>query len=369
MEVKKIKISPEVLKNDIVSETYSGFTFGYYSGMTQILTGGTNGDSLLTDLSIPLFLSQDYMDVGYYSVFDGDISQYNETINFIFSGEPAQEMIICIYNTSNNKANYLQETTYTVSWGDGVTEDVNVFIPEAFCHLYPEIGSETTYTISFSGTNNMGTFVVKKDVTVPWQTAPNYNPYGTVYFTSNNGSWASSPSSQDYIYPFDADNTVSQQVSSNFVDVPFVVSGQTSSRLNELQTWGLFDSFGTLTNYPIGQIIQIDENITGVTNSMSSSYTAYTINSLEYIDFPDGTSIFVCNTSGLTSEMLTASGLTKFEYLINVIDQPIIQSNVFIERGKNSGLENFRRIGEVGSTGVLETYGYGFFNVVPYNTA
>jgi hypothetical protein len=50
MEVRKIKISPEVLIFDIRPETYSGFTFGYYSGLTEILSGGTNGDSLLTDL-------------------------------------------------------------------------------------------------------------------------------------------------------------------------------------------------------------------------------------------------------------------------------------------------------------------------------
>ena len=52
---------------------------------------------------------------------------------------------------------------------------------------------------------------------------------------------------------------------------------------------------------------------------------------------------------------------------MNVIEQPEIQSNVFIERGKYSGLENFRRIGEVNNTGGLETYGYGFFDVKRYN--
>ena len=78
-----IKISPEVLKNDIFGvvyaqdeysrqlpfdiccaisgETVTGITTGItyvYSSMTQILSGGTNGDSILTDLSIPIFLSE-----------------------------------------------------------------------------------------------------------------------------------------------------------------------------------------------------------------------------------------------------------------------------------------------------------------------
>jgi len=50
-----IRISPEVLSTDIVSETLSGNTFGVYSGMSEILSGGTNGDSLLTGLTIPIY--------------------------------------------------------------------------------------------------------------------------------------------------------------------------------------------------------------------------------------------------------------------------------------------------------------------------
>jgi hypothetical protein len=65
--------------------------------------------------------------------------------------------------------------------------------------------------------------------------------------------------------------------------------------------------------------------------------------------------------------MVSTSGITKFEYLMNIIEQPIIQNSVFIERGKNSALENFRRIGEVTSTGGLVRYGYSYFDVRNYN--
>ena len=41
MEVFKIKISPEVIRNELVSYTYSSNTFGYYSGLTNVLTAGT----------------------------------------------------------------------------------------------------------------------------------------------------------------------------------------------------------------------------------------------------------------------------------------------------------------------------------------
>jgi hypothetical protein len=68
-------------------------------------------------------------------------------------------------------------------------------------------------------------------------------------------------------------------------------------------------------------------------------------------------------SSGLTQDDIVMSGLTKNEALINVIDQPEVQTDIFIERGKNSALEFVERLGEVDNVGDLEKYGYGFFNV------
>ena len=41
MEVFKIKISPEVLRNELTTQSYSGFSFGYYSGLSYVLSAGT----------------------------------------------------------------------------------------------------------------------------------------------------------------------------------------------------------------------------------------------------------------------------------------------------------------------------------------
>ena len=54
--------------------------------------------------------------------------------------------------------------------------------------------------------------------------------------------------------------------------------------------------------------------------------------------------------------------------MLNIIDQPQIFSSVLVERGKNSALENFRRIGEVDTVEELVNYGYGFFNVINRGT-
>ena len=74
-----IKISPESLKSDIFQKTYSGNTFGVYSAMTQVLSGGVNGNSLLTGLTIPIIFKQTFDDIGFYSGFDGFIDRDWET--------------------------------------------------------------------------------------------------------------------------------------------------------------------------------------------------------------------------------------------------------------------------------------------------
>jgi len=70
-QTQYIKISPESLKDDIFEITSSGNTFGVYSGMSQILSGGTDGSSLLTGLTIPITFTQSFDDIGFYSGFDG----------------------------------------------------------------------------------------------------------------------------------------------------------------------------------------------------------------------------------------------------------------------------------------------------------
>jgi hypothetical protein len=91
-------------------------------------------------------------------------------------------------------------------------------------------------------------------------------------------------------------------------------------------------------------------------------YTAYTINGVDYYDYSDGTTVFV--VSGVTPIDTVCEPIVKNEALLNVIDEPEVQSNVFIERGKVSGLESMERLGEVDNIGDLEKYGYKFFNII-----
>jgi hypothetical protein len=57
------------------------------------------------------------------------------------------------------------------------------------------------------------------------------------------------------------------------------------------------------------------------------------------------------------------SAITKNESYLNIIDQPEVQTNVYVDRGKLTALEYIERLGEVDNLGDLTKYGYGFFKV------
>jgi hypothetical protein len=358
MESEKysIRVSPEVLTSDIFKETYSGDTgvntFGVFTGMSYVLSGGTNGDSLLTGLTIPVMFTQTYNDLGYYSEFDGFLLQKDILLNFLYSGtNEFNPYEVTIYNTSGDfSTSYLDFTTFNVSWGDGNT---NQLTTKSLTHNYLAQG---TYTLSMSGSNPWGVTTIQKTIDVPFTGVTIDNPNGTITFTPQQGSWSGIPVSYDYIYDYDSDNTISGQVSSNFTTIPFNISGYTKSRLQELRRYGSIP-------FSVGYIFTKGNQTFGQIDEITDEYTAYTINNISYFDLLNGKTFYVVSSSGITSNDIVASAITKNEALINVIDQPEVQTDIYVERGKNSALERVERLGEVDNVGDLQKYGYGFFNV------
>ncbi len=231
MEEQKyyFKVSPENVKRDIVTVTYvgnteysysadpccsitsvtsttlTGFT-GVYSGMSQILSGGTNGQSLLTGLTIPILLTEVATDIGYYSVFDGAILQKEVITNFLFSATTGNPYTFFFFNTSDTEfKKFLSVSTYTVDWGDG-SQIQNVTSPIQYNHVYPVVNQ--TYTITLKATSPWGISIVKKTVTVPFTNVPIFNPNGTAFFTPAGGSWANTSFNYDYIYTGDSNTNV-----------------------------------------------------------------------------------------------------------------------------------------------------------------
>jgi hypothetical protein len=209
-------------------------------------------------------------------------------------------------------------------------------------------------------TNPWGITRVSKTITTPFSDVVINNPNGEAFFIPVGGNWIETPISYNYIFSGDAVNEVSAQTSNNFTTVPFTVSGLTKSKLNELAMYGP-------NKFQVGVPVIKNGQIWGAITNTATTFTAYTVNLVDYYDYIDGTTIFFEQSSGFTENNLTQRPITKEEVLIKVIDQPQIQTNVFVERGKNSAYERIQRLGEVDNLGDMINYGYGFFNVEKKN--
>jgi len=387
MEEQKyyFKISPENIFGDLRLVQYTGDTdmydmtdpccpiltgetsvtgvdfIGVYTGMTYVLSGGTNGDSLLTGLTIPIMITQTAVDMGYYSVFDGAVLQKDVINNFLFSATTGSPYTYYFYNTSDIELlKFLSLVTYVVDWGDG-SPNVTITGTSPLSHNYPTSNSE--YQITMTATSPWGISKITKTITTPFDDVIITNPNGTATFTPAGGNWTGTSFNYDYIFSGDSNTDINDFFSYNYTTIPFLVSGYTESTINDLS------QYGPKNNLYSGKF-KLGVQVTGTTGSVGTVwgpdpdglYTAYTINQTDYFDYEDFT-VFMVYSSGFTQDNIIMTGLTKNEALINVIDQPEVQTNVFIERGKNSALEYIERIGEVDNVGDLEKYGYGFFNV------
>jgi hypothetical protein len=377
MESEKfsILISPETLALDIYGFIYTADT-GYsyeeqprlnlavpnqnfrtdsiyvYSGMSDILSGGTNGDSVLTGLTIPIMFTQTYNDIGFYSEFDGLLLQKDIVTNFLFSGTNLSNTYeVTLYNTSGDfTVSYLDFTSYSVDWGDGLSQPLTT---PFLNHTYISSGD---YTITLSGSNPWGVTIIEKTITIPLVPASVTNPQGTITFIPQQGNWANTPISYNYIFDGDAQNNIPYQISSNFTTVPFPISGYTKSRIQDLKRWGP-------APYTVGYVFNKNNQVFGQVDSMTPDYTAYTINNVNYYDLVNGKTFYIVNSSGLTSNDIVASAMTKNEYLLDFVMSPEIQTDVYIERGKYSAFEPLQRLGEVDNIGDLVRYGYGYYRI------
>lgn len=384
-----IKISPEVIQNkiftvfydngpfippeiideccDVTTTTTTGRLTAFttvYSSMTQILSGGTNGTSILTGMTIPIFLTENTVDMGFYSVFDGFAEQKDVFTNFLFSATTGSPFTYYFYNTSQKDFyQFLSFADYVVDWGDNTPQQVATNLtPNFYSHTYSTPGE---YTISFSGLNPWGSTVVKKTVYVPFTGVTIPNPNGTAYFTPQGGSWSGTALSLDYIFQGDANCDIGLNIGTAYTATPFLITGYTNSNVKDLRVYGKKLS---LINGEYIAGVQVTGNSDTIGTywgpSADGSYTAYTINNIDYYDFSGGTTIFVVQTSGLTTDWLICSAITKEEMYINMSEEPQVQSNLIVDRGKNSGLESLQRLGEIDNVGDIEKYGYSFFTII-----
>ena len=391
MEIQEYKfiISPENVKSDLVFVTYTGNTdittiidpccltantvyttttgtTGVYLPMSYLLTGNTGGTSLLTGLSVNFMFTESTVDLGYYSPTDGMILQKDVLNNFIATANTLNPYTYVFYNTSDLEfIKFLQLVTYTIDWGDGSQQQPILGITP-ITHTYPS--NSNNYIIKLIANSPWGITIVEKPITVPYTNVIITNPQGNFVFYPAGGSWSATPISYDFIFDFDSSTNINDYYTFNSTSVPFPITGVTESSINDLA------QYGPKVNLAEGKF-KLVIKVTGQTEAIgtyfgpdiTNTYTAYTINGVIYYDYEDFT-IYITDSSGYIPGELILTAITKNEALLNVIDQPEIFSSVFIERGKNSPLENVMRLGEVDNNGDLEKYGYKYFIIEKEST-
>lgn len=324
-EILKYKISTEnlhTLKED-----------GVYLNLDKSLK-----DGLFNDLSIIVSFFSDYKDIGYYEEFDGLLLQKDIITNFIYTFDESNDYEIIIKNTSDEFKKFTDLSTYTVDFGDGTV----LPFTDTVTHQYPFTNSN--YTIKVTQKNPWGVIDIKKNISLPANNYTINNIDGTVIFNNNNGMWGEIPNSYDFMSFENID----------YNDTNVILKGKTTSRLSELKQYGT-------DMYPINKPIFKDGELYGVINDINNNFIHYTIKGIDYFDFDNKTE-FIINKNNFINEF-TDTLLTKNDLLIGVTMSPEIESEVFIERGKNSGVESLQRLGEVDSMGDLVNYGYKFFKI------
>lgn len=328
----------------IVKNVTGSLPTGYYqwSGTKwNTYTGPTQNDY---EILLPLESSVDEM--GVMVGFDGNIEQVDQIVNFSYT---QNNNILTIYGTTNpEKLRTIVEQTFTIDWGDNTTSSnfpinsgiLGTGLPST-SHTYTYVGS-TGYTVTISLDAPWIKQKVSKYITFPKFDGTIQNPLGTFsgftipYTTGTTGS-------QNYINNLDYTNNTGN---TSFTYVSFG-----KSRLNELKKYGGTGYTQVLTS----------GSVTGSTGVVK--YTGYTLDTLSYRDYSDGYTMITGHTSGFTKEEVVNYVITRNEHFIGFVDDPIIYSDIFVERGKQGVMEKNFRLGEIDNIGELDIYGNGYFKI------
>ena len=243
------------------------------------------------ELSVPIMLTQDFDDIGIYTPWDGLAYQRDVLNNFVYTG---MNNSITVFNSSNVEfKKFLSLAPYTIDWGDGNT-DTLTSAQSSISHVY--VTASSGYTISMEQINPWGTTYIKKRIPIPYTMAPSIpNPFGSFAISPPNigEPIGCEYITEDYIFYGDSDPDVWNFFSSNYVSVPFAVTGQSySSHLNVLLQYG--------SGYPdVGVQVYIGMSGTGMINTMVPAYTSYTINDISYTDWSAGTTTYIAMSKGI----------------------------------------------------------------------
>jgi hypothetical protein len=295
------------------------------------------------DYNIPLFLESKADELGVMVGFDGDIEQTEQLCNFVYSANTGNTLTV--YNSASNiKLKRIVDATFTINWGDGsATQSIGIL--SGLTKTYSTAG---TKSVSITMTAPWKTETVTKDIKLP---LISNTPTDLAAFTYSGSTLPYFNTSDDYLQ-----------------------SGRTQNYGN-IYDYSANTFTGTTTFLALGQSRKIEKKlyggntysgVTGTTVTIEGSVfncDKYIIDDLTYLDLSDGTTYITGNTSTFTSETQFTKKLTRNDHYLGFISEPVVYSDIFVERGKMGVSEFNLRLGEIDNIGELDIYGNGFFVV------
>ena len=304
-------------------KSYNG-SYGVYDYRPECVCCNRYSKDSMTS-SLPILLDHDFNDMGFYSMWDGDVVQKDTFSNFLLTADTTNPYLISLTNTTEFEFfKYLKGVEYHVNWGDGNTSTLN-FPTTTSVNSYLSDGNyEVTIQMSAPwGVTSMVKKIVIPSVTsqILWSSVVNTGQ--TYTFTPvGGGASISMDYHQSEFGPLDSGLGINDYITSNWSVTPYTVQGLTQSMLSSFQTYSnttnsvyLSPGYNEGSSYivPIGGQIElpdgtISNNLTGWISIATSTYTAYTITNgvevYDMFDYENGTTIFEVKGFGLNSEDL-----------------------------------------------------------------
>lgn len=332
--------------DDIVYNLTTGGTLsvGYYK-WDGSFWNNISKPQAYDSFNIPLYLDSSLDELGGFVGFDGGVEQVEQLVNFSYTqtGQTIQ-----IYSTTNPlKLRKIVEFNFIVDWGDGNTDilPINNGVPNSnfptLTHTYSLLINKPVITITFNSPWTIQ--VISKVVEISPSlifTGSTINPMGTFTGLTVPAYINLTGQTQDYLNDLDYTNNT------GFTPSGFTYIALGKSRISEKKLYGANIYSGVTTQVISGQTL-----------------SGYTIDNLDFLDYPDGYTMITGTTSDFTKEEIFNQVLTRNEHFLGFVDEPTIYSDVFVERGKQNVLEKNFRLSEIDSVGELNVYGNGYFTI------
>lgn len=286
--------------------------------------------------NVTLFLSQDFNDIGHYSLWDGNISQKDTFSNFVFTASTTVMPGDTIKITNTTDFSYykeLQDLPFTIDWGDltpPTTLSYNSGVVSS-SHQYMG-GPPMQYRITITQETPWGQTSTSQVITAPNYT---YNQLAAIGGIPPNSAltinasgqtigtgYTSAPSGVlgqgDYI-AWDSGTDINEYTGMTQFPNCFEVTGVTESLLGAFQTYTTANSAFLPPGYtyntivPIGGDVinpntnNIETGMYGYINVANAIYTAYTISSannqtpIDFYDFSNGITLYIAESCGLNA--------------------------------------------------------------------